>query len=271
MDALQNLREKNLAAGYKKSFDCDKDEPFQRVLDSLYDYIDPTTRYMHRLRINLFNDLMRELISEKIIGSFDSAIDIGCNCGIYSKLISDYGFKKVRGIDIDQPLLDIANKYVAVDSDDKKIRFENFNAELLTETDAYDFILCTEVIEHTSNPQKVISNIQRVLKPGGVAIITLPNAMSWPYLLTWLSHKVQGKKIDGELRDHLNYPSYRALKLFRDGHFTAAKVSGTNLFQWYFMHKLPGYPILNRINFMLSKVFPLKYFTQFFFMVYVKK
>lgn len=100
-----------------------------------------------------------------MITNFDSAIDIGCNCGIYSKLISDFGFKEVRGIDIDQPLLDIANKNVAVNSGDKKIVFENFNAENLAGDGLYDFILCTEVIEHTKDPDKVIANIKRILKP----------------------------------------------------------------------------------------------------------
>ena len=270
MAEIQNLSSLNLAGSYRKSFDCDPRDSFQQLLDTLYNYIDPTTRYMHRLRINLFVDLMRELIDKDVIKNFDSAIDIGCNCGIYSKLISDFGFNEVRGIDIDQPLLDLANKFVATTSQEKKIYFENFNAENLSQENLYDFILCTEVIEHTTNPHKVIENIKRLLKPGGVAVVTLPNALSYPYMLTWLSHKVQGKPIDGELRDHLSYPSYRALKLFKDPRLSRVKVSGTNLYQWYFLHKIPGYPILNRLNFSLSKLFPFKYFAQFFFMVYKK-
>ncbi|CAN5548993.1 hypothetical protein BH11BAC1_BH11BAC1_29090 [soil metagenome] len=268
---IQHLSDSNLANSFEKSFNCDPQEPFQRILDSLYDYIDPTTRYMHRLRINLFVDLVRGLISDGTITNFNSAIDIGCNCGIYSKLISDFGFKEVRGIDIDQPLLDKANKYVAITSGEKKITFENFNAEKLIGENQYDFILCTEVIEHTGNPKQVINNIKHILKPGGVAIITLPNGMSYPYLLTRISHKLQGKPYDGELRDHLNYPSYRAMQLFKDPALTKVRISGTNLFQWYFLHKIPGYPVLNRLNYFLSRIFPLKYFSQFFFMVYKRK
>ena len=271
MAELQHLSSMNLADNYQKSFDCDPDEPFQKILDGFYDYIDPTTRFMHRMRINLFVTLMKELIEKKMITQFNAAIDIGCNCGIYSKLISDFGFKEVRGIDIDQPLLDIANRNVSINTPEKKIVFENFNAEKLEGENLYDFILCTEVIEHTGDPKKVIANIKRILRPGGIAIITLPNAMSYPYLLTWLSHKVQRKPIDPELRDHLSYPSYRALKLFNDGPLTRVKVSGANLFQWYFLHKIPGYAFLNRLNYSLSKFFPFAYFSQFFFMVYRKK
>ena len=37
-----------------------------------------------------------------------------------------------------------------------------------------DTILCTEVMEHVSDPEKVISEFSRVLKPGGVVIATAP-------------------------------------------------------------------------------------------------
>jgi SAM-dependent methyltransferase len=37
-----------------------------------------------------------------------------------------------------------------------------------------DTVLCTEVLEHVSSPDKVIAEIARVLKPGGVAICTAP-------------------------------------------------------------------------------------------------
>jgi len=268
---LRNLASVNLAESYKKSFDCNPREPFQKILEDLYDYIDPTTRYMHRLRINLFVDLMKELIKDGTITQFENALDIGCNSGIYSKLISDFGFKNVRGIDIDQPLLDLANKYIAIKSEKKNIVIENYNAENLSDSGVYDFILCTEVIEHTTHPEKVIANIKRLLKPGGIAIVTLPNAMSYPFFLTWLSHKLKGKPIDGELRDHLKYPSYRSMELFRDPGLEQVKVSGTNLYHWYFLNRVPGFPLLNRMNFFLSKLFPLRYFTQFFFMVYKKK
>jgi 2-polyprenyl-3-methyl-5-hydroxy-6-metoxy-1,4-benzoquinol methylase len=271
MAELQNLFASNLADNYQKSFNCNPSESFQKILETFYSYNEPSTRYMHRMRINLFVDLVRELKKNGIIKNYNSAIDIGCNCGIYSKLISDFGFKEVRGIDIDQSLLDIANRFVAINDSGKKISFENFNAEDITGESIYDFILCTEVIEHTRHPEKVIANIKRILKPGGVAVITLPNAMSWPYLLTWLSHKIQRKPIDGELKDHLSYPSYRALRLFKDPHLSRIKISGANLYQWHFLHRVPGYHLLNRLNYFLSGIFPLKYFAQFFFMVYRKK
>lgn len=269
---LKALAKSNIAATYKKNYDCHLEgDPIQVLLDDMYEYIDPSSRYMHRLRINLFTDLMKELQKENHFQNKENALDIGCNRGFYSKLISDFGFKNVRGIDIDQPLLDKANEYFRSESPEKTITFDNFNAEELALESKYDFILCTEVIEHTARPEKVIEFIKTGLKPGGIAIITLPNAFSYPYLLTWLSYKLHRRPFNAELRDHLSYPFYRAISLFKDERMELIRTTGTNLYHWYFLHKVPGFKILSKLNYQLSNKYPLKYMSQFFFMVLRKK
>lgn len=259
------LAESNISSVYQKNYDCHKDQ-VQDLLDEVYQYIDPTSRYMHRLRINLFYDLMKKLIADKTIKKFEKALDIGCNCGFYSKLLSDMGFKSVRGIDIDTPLLKRANEFFKSDVLAGKVKYENINAEELPD-EQFDFILCTEVIEHTQNPQKVINYIKRNLSPGGIALITLPNVLSYSFFLTWLSYKLHRRKIDGELKDHLKYPSFRAVSLFKDPSIEIITTSGTNLFHWYFLQKVPGFKFLSRLNFELSRIKPINYFSQFFFIV----
>jgi len=39
----------------------------------------------------------------------------------------------------------------------------------------FDAIICTEVLEHTVDPNAVLAEIRRVLHPGGRAVITFPN------------------------------------------------------------------------------------------------
>ena len=41
--------------------------------------------------------------------------------------------------------------------------------------ETYDTALCLQVLEHVPNPQKAAHEIFRILKPGGVAIITVPH------------------------------------------------------------------------------------------------
>ena len=39
---------------------------------------------------------------------------------------------------------------------------------------SFDFVLCTEVLEHVSEPRRVCAELHRVLRPGGQILVTVP-------------------------------------------------------------------------------------------------
>ena len=48
------------------------------------------------------------------------------------------------------------------------------NNQDLMQDDTFDVVVCTEVLEHTLNPFEAVKEIYRILKPGGVALISVP-------------------------------------------------------------------------------------------------
>ena len=57
-----------------------------------------------------------------------------------------------------------------------RIRSNSKDAENLDYGDSFfDKAICSEVLEHTLHPAKVIEEIARVSKPGGVVILSIPN------------------------------------------------------------------------------------------------
>jgi SAM-dependent methyltransferase len=55
--------------------------------------------------------------------------------------------------------------------------------EFPLEDRSFDMVLCTEVLEHLiQDPSFMLSQINRVLKPGGILILTTPNGLYWRYL-----------------------------------------------------------------------------------------
>jgi SAM-dependent methyltransferase len=42
------------------------------------------------------------------------------------------------------------------------------------EDGGFDFVLCTEVLEHVADPARVLAELRRVLRPGGGVLVTVP-------------------------------------------------------------------------------------------------
>jgi 2-polyprenyl-3-methyl-5-hydroxy-6-metoxy-1,4-benzoquinol methylase len=56
------------------------------------------------------------------------------------------------------------------------VRFVKGEIDKLTiPPSSFDRIVCTEVLEHTERPEAILDAIARLLRPDGVAVITIPN------------------------------------------------------------------------------------------------
>jgi 2-polyprenyl-3-methyl-5-hydroxy-6-metoxy-1,4-benzoquinol methylase len=95
-------------------------------------------------------------------------LDFGAGTGALTKwLISEKIFAEVHAADITpQPegLSGISN-WIQID----------LNLEIPSANDTYDLVVAAEVIEHLENPRFVCREVFRLLRPGGLVVITTPN------------------------------------------------------------------------------------------------
>jgi len=259
---------------YTPSFADSPTDPLQRRLNELYDYAgDLETRVLHRARLNLFHRLLADLLAKGEAVRRDTALDVGCNAGFYSRMLSDAGFRRVEGLDLGPAFIARAREAFAIETPERTVAFRVENAEDLDRSKRYDLILCTEVLEHTARPERVIDNLRTVLAPGGLLIVTMPNACSLPFAKAALKARLTGKH-DPVFEDHLKYPFWRTLRLFAGPDMECVRVSGTNLIwdattlRW--LAGSPIFPALNRAQFELGRRRPFCYLAQFFFMVWRK-
>lgn len=126
-------------------------------------------RYMNRFRtvINFVRNLSE---------SYHKILDIGCAQGNYSLAIGN--FSEVVGVDIRLEFI----KYALMKKEMERTEFVRSDAENLCFKDSsFDLILALEIIEHIPDPQKLMSEIKRLLKSEGFLILSTPNADSLPY------------------------------------------------------------------------------------------
>jgi len=99
-------------------------------------------------------------------------LDLGCGDGSLSFLIAEKG-AEVSGVDNDEIGLEFARKNVP------KADFVNASAYNLPFKDEFfDVVVSCEVIEHLEEPEKMLSEAMRVLKKGGMIVLTTPYKLS---------------------------------------------------------------------------------------------
>lgn len=96
-----------------------------------------------------------------------NVLEVGCGEGYGSKLLAPYA-EKYTAVD----------KFEALNKENlKDIDFIQMNVPLLPnfKDNTFDTVVSFQVIEHIDDDLKFVSEIHRVLKPGGTLIMTTPN------------------------------------------------------------------------------------------------
>lgn len=97
-----------------------------------------------------------------------SILDVGCNSGEFMKrLLSEKKNVTVKGVDMSEDVVALARV--------KGLDVELGDGESLPFADAsFDYVLLMEVLVHTHDPRRMLSEIKRVLKPDGVLLGSSP-------------------------------------------------------------------------------------------------
>jgi SAM-dependent methyltransferase len=69
---------------------------------------------------------------------------------------------------------EIADKMYTRRSNIKRILFDDMTRSALPDT-SFDYVVSVEVLEHVEEDERFVSEVERVLRPGGVFLMTTPN------------------------------------------------------------------------------------------------
>ena len=106
-----------------------------------------------------------------------SVLEVGCGAGVDLARFARGG-AEVSGVDLTESAIALARANFSQQG--LAGRFEVADAERLPfGDDAFDLVYAHGVVQYTANPQQLVDECYRVLKPGGQAVFQVYNRVSW--------------------------------------------------------------------------------------------
>jgi SAM-dependent methyltransferase len=198
-----------------------KRQSFQPGLRSLF--INP----FYLIRKELFRNIRS--FAPRIKGRL---LDFGCGRKPYENL---FQVQEYIGVDIEQTGHDHANSRVDVFYNGRELPFAD---------NTFDSLFCSEVLEHIFNPDEILPEINRVMKPGATALITVP--------FCWNEHEVPydyGRYTSFGITHLLEKHGFKVIELKKSGNFIRV------LLQLWALYFFELFQKLGRTGYALSLVF----------------
>lgn len=158
------------------------------ILDSYSNAVDPVFAAQNPMRIATFKRTFERLARRHDIALSRATrvIDVGCAGGAFPKAAHDLGCSVV-GIEPSRWLSKVGREEFGLD-----IR-SGILSDFAFEEASFDVVTLWDVIEHLLDPNEVLAEVQRILKPGGHLVVNYPDYGSvaarllgrrWPFLLS---------------------------------------------------------------------------------------
>lgn len=118
--------------------------------------------------------------------------EVGCKFSVMLDLLEKTGRPfDYRALDIDLETLQRIPGY-----DPTRFLQHNANVGLPFDDASADYVVCLEVMEHLENATHFLTEVKRVLRPGGKLVLSVPNAYCW---MEWLDNARRALDVEGHI------------------------------------------------------------------------
>jgi SAM-dependent methyltransferase len=148
------------------------------------------------------------------VRSGERVLDLGCGDGAFTALLAASGARPI-GVEVAMAAVRRAReRHPALD-----FRLAPIDGHLPLKDCSFDLVWCSEVIEHVADTARWLSEVRRVLVPGGRLLVTTPNHPRLAIALRGL------ERYSDPLGDHLHLYTRSSLRaLLEDFDFTNVQV-----------------------------------------------
>lgn len=146
------------------------DQELVSLQHTLYESKNPTRKWLHCSRRDWISQAMR-----RFAGSGGQALEVGPGSGAYIPTLKDL-CSTVYAADCERAYLKAIELRYGEDRSVRLVVDDITHSELPDAS--FDLVLCTEVVEHIADSTAAIRNLARVMKPGGILVLSTPQRYS---------------------------------------------------------------------------------------------
>lgn len=129
----------------------------------------------HRPRLHARYDIPIKLLSDRMDLRCSEGADVGCGDGVMLYKLSRKN-SRVVGVDYSAEGLAMAKRELEKRGVKDGIRFIQSSCyDMPLREASMDYVVATELIEHLEDAPSLLSEVRRVLRPGGMFVCTTPN------------------------------------------------------------------------------------------------
>lgn len=107
-----------------------------------------------------------------------AGLDVGCGAGLLTEPLARLG-AKVTGIDATPEVIDVAREHAGA----MGLEIDYRLGDVQDLDGQFDLVTSLEVIEHVADPAAFLKALARRVAPGGLLILSTPNATGWSKLM----------------------------------------------------------------------------------------
>lgn len=172
-------------------------------------YYNGSWREIERLKI------VKQLIASKSAKNF---VDLGCRDGYLTNQLLNGVEENIICVDGDEYALSLCQERLKTKV---KIVHADLNYPLHINENFCDFVFSGETIEHLYNPENLVGEAYRILRPDGYFVGSTPNALRWEKRLSYL-FGYDPKEFSDTM--HLQYFSKKSLRTLLQKYFSKVQL-----------------------------------------------